>query len=157
MAFHDILLHHTPVECPWSNGLAERAGGSLKVILGKLIKDYSCQSRMEIQGALAAAVDACNQDIGPAGYSPAQFVLGKQPRTSAEVIPNDLRLRLSTHSLLDNDPSLARQTALREAARVALVRLKYSMSLRRAAILSIFTVSRKLHLEEEHEAPSESG
>ena len=55
-----------------------------------------------------------------------------QPRTSAEVIPNDLRLRLSTHSLLDNDPSLARQTALREAARVALVRLKYSMSLRRA-------------------------
>ena len=80
-----------------------------------------------------------------------------QPRTSAEVIPNDLRLRLSTHSLLDNDPSLARQTALREAARVALVRLKYSMSLRRAAILSIFTVSRKLHLEEEHEAPSESG
>ena len=48
------------------------------------------------------------------------------------MIPNDLRLRLSTHSLLDNDPSLARQTALREAARVALVRLKYSMSLRRA-------------------------
>ena len=132
MAFHDILLHHIPVESPWANGLAERAGGSLKVILGRLVKDFSCQGRRDVQEALAAAVDACNQDVGNVGYSPAQFVLGKQPRVTEEVIPNDLRLRLATHSLLENTPSLARQAALKEAARVAMVRLKYSSALRRA-------------------------
>ena len=132
MAFHDIVLHHIPVESPWANGLAERAGASLKVIVAKLVKEYSCQGRLEVQGALAAAVDACNQDIGQAGYSPAQFVLGKQPRTAEEVIPNDLRLRLTTHSMIENTPSLARQAAMKEAARVALARMKYSSSLRRA-------------------------
>lgn len=132
LAFHDVLLHHVPVESPWANGLAERAGGSLKVILGKLIHDHSCLGRTDVQEALAAAVSACNEDIGTSGYSPAQFVLGKQPRVTGEVIPNDLRLRLTTHSLIENHPSLARQIALKETARVALVKLKYSAALRKA-------------------------
>ena len=62
----DVVLCHIPVESPWANGLAERAGGSLKVITGKLIKDFSCQGRDDLQGALAAAVDACNADVGQA-------------------------------------------------------------------------------------------
>ena len=35
MTFHDILLHHIPVESPWMNGLAEREGFSLKVCHGQ--------------------------------------------------------------------------------------------------------------------------
>lgn len=132
MDTHDIVLYHIPVESPWANGLAERAGGSLKVIVGKLAKDFRCQGRMEVQAALAAAVDAGDQDIGQSGYSPAQFVLGKQPRALAEVIPNDLRLRLASHSLIENSPSLPRQMAMTENARVAMIRLKYSASLRKA-------------------------
>ena len=137
--FHDVLLHHVPVESPWMNGLAERAGGSLKVIVGALTKQFSCQGRHEMQSAVAAACDACNQDIGHTGYSPAQYVLGKAPRTSEEIIPQDLRTRLASHSLLENTPSLARQAALKEAARIAMIRMRYSQSLRRAE----FTRARK--------------
>ena len=132
MDMHDIVLYHIPVESPWANGLAERAGGSLKVIMGKLIKDFSCQGRDDLQGALAAAVDACNADVGQTGFSPAQFVLGAQPRTLGEVIPNDLRLRLASHSLIENTPSFTRQMAMKESARVAMIKMKYSASLRRA-------------------------
>ena len=85
-----------------------------------------------MHGALAHAIDACNEDIGEAGYSPAQFVLGKQPRTMGEVIPGDMRMRLAQHSLIENIPSLARSAAMKEAARVALMRMKYSRSLRKA-------------------------
>ena len=32
-----FVLYHIPVESPWAKGFAERAGVSLKVIMGKLI------------------------------------------------------------------------------------------------------------------------
>ena len=140
MDLHDILLYHIPVETPWSNGMAERAGAALKVMINSLVKQFACTGFSDMRGALAHAVEACNQDIGEAGYSPAQFVLGKQPRTMGEVIPGDMRLRLAQHSLIENNPSLARSAAMKEAARVALVRLKYSRSLRKAE----FTRARKV-------------
>ena len=124
-----------------SNGLAERAGAALKVMINNFVKQFACSGFSDMRGALAHdAVEACNQDICEAGYSPAQFVLGKQPRTKGEVIPGDMRQRLAQHSLLENDPSLARSAAMKEAARVALVRLKYSRSLRKAE----FTRARKV-------------
>ena len=34
-------------EIPWANVLGEKAGESLKVILGKLLREYSCHGRVE--------------------------------------------------------------------------------------------------------------
>ena len=60
------------------------------------------------------------------------IVLSKQPRTSEEVIPGDLRLPLAIHSMLDNHPSLVRQALMKESARIAMVRMKYSQAIRKA-------------------------
>ena len=84
---------------------------------------------------LSAALGAVNGDIGESGYySPQQFVFGKQPRLAGMVIPSGLRDRLAAHSLIENSPSMERQIAMKEMARVSMVRLKYSRSLRRAEL-----------------------
>ena len=45
--------------------------------MGTLTRQFSLIGKDDMTAALAHAVSAVNQDIGDAGYSPAQFVLGK--------------------------------------------------------------------------------
>ena len=130
----DVVLHHIPVEAPWKNGLCERGGGSLKVIMAALIREHAIMDKQGMEFALAAALEAYNSDALGSSFSPAQMVLGKQPRTHAVVVEDSLRARLASHDLIESDASFARQVALRESARVAMVRLHYSQALRRAEL-----------------------
>ena len=132
--FHDITLHHVAVEAPWANGIAERGGQALKTICRALSVQFTPHGRADMSMVLSAALEAVNGDIGESGYSPQQFVLGKQPRLAGMVIPSGLRDRLAAHSLIENSPSMERQIAMKEMARVSMVRLKYSRSLRRAEL-----------------------
>ena len=132
--FHDITLHHVAVEAPWANGIAERGGQALKTICRALSVQFTPHGRADMSMVLSAALEAVNGDIGESGYSPQQFVWGKQPRLAGMVIPSGLRDRLAAHSLIENSPSMERQIAMKEMARVSMVRLKYSRSLRRAEL-----------------------
>ena len=79
--------------------------------------------------AVAEAAAAYNCDVNEEGVSPLQAVTGRQAPSHGDVLAG-LTNRLAEHSLIEDKPSLARQVALRETARVAMVRLHYSRGFR---------------------------
>lgn len=72
----------------------------------------------DMRSCLVAALEAVNGDTSHNGFSPAQWVLGKQPRGVGAVIPNDASARLAEHSMVTDDPSFARTVAMREVAKL---------------------------------------
>ena len=128
-----IYLHHTAVQAPWQNGVCERGGAILKGILRSCIKAHSALGKDDVELCLQEAVSAYNSDINDAGVSPMQAAFGKQPRMHGDCL-GDFGRRLSEHGLIDSRPSLARQVAMRETARLAMVRLHFSKGLRRAEL-----------------------
>ncbi len=114
------------------NGIAERAGGCLKVIMKALMSEMAAVGKEDLRCCLTAALEAMNGDTSHNGFSPAQWVLGKQPRGVGAVIPNEASARLAEHSMVTDDPNFARTVAMREVAKHAMVRMQYSAALRRA-------------------------
>lgn len=132
MAFYDVAVHHIPVETPWQNGLAERSGGVLKAVLRATIHQTSALG-MDVRGALTATLEAINTDTEGVGYSPSQMVLGKNPRVVGAAGANELRSRLPTQTRAD-EASFARMHAMREVAKLSMLRVHFSRALRRAAV-----------------------
>ena len=132
-AERSILLWHIAVQAPHQNGICERGGGVLKAIIGAVVAAQSVVGESEMELALQEAVAAYNADINEAGVSPAQAALGKQPRMHGDVLGN-FGERLAEHGLVDSRPGLARQIAMREVAKVAMTRLHFSRSLRKASL-----------------------
>ena len=130
---HSIYLHHIGVQCPWQNGIAERSGATLKALIGALVRVHSVGGFDEMQIAVAEAVAAYNSDVNEEGVSPIQAVTGRQQPFQGDVLAG-VGNRLTEHSLLESTPSLARQVALRETARVAMTRMHFSRGLRRAEL-----------------------
>ena len=62
-----------------------------------------------------------------------QSVTGWQPHLHGSVLSN-FPQHLAEHGLMDSDVSISQHTALRESARVAMLRLHYSQSIRRAEL-----------------------
>lgn len=67
------------------------------------------------------------------GVTPQQAVTGRPPSTPGDVLSN-FGGRLAEHSLISASPSAAKQVAMRETARIAMIRLHYSKSLREAEL-----------------------
>ncbi|CAK9096528.1 unnamed protein product [Durusdinium trenchii] len=130
---HSILLHHIPVQAPWCNGVCERGGGILKGLLECCVKSRSVAGLADMKVALQECVLAYNADINELGVSPAQAAIGRQPRMIGDVLGN-FGQRLAEHGLIDGRPSLARQVALRETARIAMTRLHFSKWIRKAEL-----------------------
>lgn len=128
------LLHHIAVQAPWQNGLAERSGGILKTLLAAIVAAKSVVTEAEMEMALAEAVAAYNSDVDPeSGASPFQAALDRQPRMIGDVL-GGVQQRLAEHGLIESKPSFARQLAMREVARVAMMRLHFSRGMRRAEL-----------------------
>ena len=132
-AENSILLWHCAVQAPWQNGVCERGGGILKSILKAVIASQSVSGADEMDLALQEAVTSYNGDVNELGVSPAQAALGRQPRLQGDVL-GDFGQRVAEHGLVDSRPSLARQVAMRETARVAIARLHFSRGLRKALL-----------------------
>ena len=134
MDFYDVCLTHIPVEAPWMNGVAERAGGKLKVVIRAVAHEHSIIGAEEMQMAVIAALEAVNNDIDQTGYSPSQMVLGKQPRIAMVAGPSDLRSKAASESMMLQEPQYQRIMAFKECARLAMVKLHYSQALRKASV-----------------------
>ena len=132
-AERSILLWHIAVQAPHQNGICERGGGTLKAIVGAIVASQSVIGAEEMELAVQEAVSAYNSDINEAGVTPAQAALGKQPRMHGDVLGN-FGERLAEHGLIDSRPGLARQIAMREVAKVAMTRLHFSRSIRKASL-----------------------
>jgi len=127
------LLHHIPVQAPWANGICERGGGILKALVECGVKAHSIQGLEEINQMVQESILAYNADVNEMGVSPHQAAIGRQPRMVGDVLGSTGQ-RLAEHGLIDSRPSLARQIALRETARVAMTRLHFSRGLRKAEL-----------------------
>ncbi|CAJ1401481.1 unnamed protein product [Effrenium voratum] len=128
-----IYLYHIGVGAPWQNGVAERSGGTLKALVGAVVKAHTIAGRSELSLALGEAVASYNSDVNEEGVSPVQAVTGRQPVMQGDVL-GGFASRLAEHSLIESKPTLARQVAIRETARLAMVRLHFSRGLRRAEL-----------------------
>ncbi|CAE7278587.1 unnamed protein product, partial [Symbiodinium necroappetens] len=130
---HSVLLWHAAVQAPWQNGIAERSGGTLKVLVSAVVADKVVIGERDMSHALSEAVSAYNSDPTAEGVSPLQCVTGRQPASQGSVLSN-FAGRLAEHGLIDSDPSLNQRLALRESARIAMVRLLYGQSIRKAEL-----------------------
>ena len=143
---HGILLWHAGVQAPWQNGVCERGGGILKCLVTTLVKKHSIVDFDEMSLAVQEAVTAYNHDVNELGVSPAQAALGKQPRMTGDVL-GGFHNRLSEHGLVDSVPHLSRRIALRETAKVAMLRLHFSRAIRRGELARSRTSTQTMGLE----------
>ena len=122
-----IFLYRIGVQAPWQNGLCERTGGILKSLLSACTAAKSLMGKEEMSLGLGESVTAYNMDVGDSGFSPMQAAVGRQP-----LLPGDaLRNNLAENDSLEQ-PTYARLVAIRETTRMAMLRLHFSRSLRRA-------------------------
>ena len=56
MEGHSITPYWSAVEAPWQNGVAERSGGVLKVLLNSIVSAHSCVTKEDMKFALAEAL-----------------------------------------------------------------------------------------------------
>ena len=130
---NNIYVKHIGVQAPWQNGVAERSGGTLKALASAIVAQHVVLDESGMREAVAEAVAAYNSDINEDGTSPLQAVTGRQCLPPGDAL-SSLSTRLAEHSLIESNPSLARQVAMRETARLSMVKLHYSKGLRRAAL-----------------------
>ena len=128
-----IYVFYSGIGAPWQNGIAERSGGVLKALLGAIVTAHTVFGEREMRDALGEAVMSYNCDVNDSGYSPIQAVTGRQPRMHGDVL-GGIQQRLSEHSLISASPSMARTLAMRETAKLAMVRLHFSRGLRKAEL-----------------------
>ena len=107
-------------------------------LLGSEEVDKSVQEAVmaynEVDKSVQEAVMAYNSDVsGDSGVSPAQAAIGKQPRYEGDVLGNFAH-RVVSHGILEERPGLARQVAMRETAKLAMVRLHFSKGIQRAEV-----------------------
>lgn len=121
-----------PIDSPWKNGTVERHGGIAKQILYKLIDQMSVTDLSVFQMCVAATAQAKNSLARVCGYSPVQWVLGKEPSTAFSVL--DSPHQLACHDRLLRGGKFAIQSQIREAARVAWIQLDNSDRFRRAIL-----------------------
>ena len=81
---YGIEIIKTSAESPWSNGLAERHNGVLKVSILKTIEDTKCT----LDCAVAWSVTAKNTLSNNFGYSPNTIIFGKNPSFPSVVSDN---------------------------------------------------------------------
>ena len=81
---HGIAPYVIPIEAPHQNGAVEIQGGILKMRLAKICAEHSVTDRAGLKSALSAARYAGNSEIDDSGFSPMQWVLGRQPRMPAD-------------------------------------------------------------------------
>ena len=103
-------------EAPFQLGRTERHGGILKSMLQRMINAAQVVGEMELQLAVCQAVECKNRWGNCGGFSPAQWVLGRNPRSGGWTDEDE-----ETAVIHDEDPTSTynRRAALREAARSA--------------------------------------
>jgi len=108
---HAILVWHSAVQAPWQNGVCERGGGVLKVIMTTLVQKHSVVNFEEMEATWPKQSPLTTTTSMNLGVSPAQAALGKQPRMLGDVL-GGFHQRLAEHGLADQVPHLARRLAL---------------------------------------------
>ena len=115
----------------WQLGKCETHGGWFNRVLEKLIEEFSPSSKEEWLECVAHA-HIKNQQLQVHGFSPYQFVFGRNPHIPQALLNEPLQVIPATASL--TEASIARAQAIRTAARTALVQMQDDRALRVALL-----------------------
>ena len=125
-----------PLEAPWKNGRVERAGGLWKEIFAKTVLEMEVNGLDDVQTAAAVVTQVRNSRPRTSGYSPVQWVLGiPELRVPGSLLADPERERLEVmESAEDPSSAMSRSLGLREAAKVATIRMDSDSRVRRALL-----------------------
>ena len=89
LASHGCEVIYAPLETPSAIGKVERAQGVMKAMLRKVVHDVECIGAKDFKTVLQEVLVAKNTMTRSNGYSPSQWVLGKNPRAPGSVTDLD--------------------------------------------------------------------
>ena len=118
---YDIHLDILPPGAKWKNGLAERHGGLLKLMMLKVVHELVFTSEPDLRYALAMCVQAKNRLMRRCGKSPIQVVQGRdEPLPSSLVAQIDRgEIKHSTNSRVLESEEQGRMERIRQEAAAA--------------------------------------
>ncbi|CAK9116539.1 unnamed protein product, partial [Durusdinium trenchii] len=119
----------TAGDAHWQLGKTEVHGGWFSRALTKILSEHAPRNQTEWLDCVNAA-HCKNQLIQVYGMTPAQFVFGKNPRVPENLLDEPLEIVPATSALYDE--AVAKQVAIRQTARKAVLDLQDSKALRQA-------------------------
>ena len=117
----------TAAEAHWQLGKVEVHGGWFSRVLDKVLAEAMPHTR-ELWLECVYAAHCKNELVQVYGMTPAQYVFGRNPRIPTNLLDEPLQVIPATASLYEE--SLARQVAIRQAARKAVIELQDDKALR---------------------------
>ena len=124
-----ILPLVTSQDAPWENGVCERRGDLCKKIYYKSREVVQPRDLDEVELLVFESAWALQTTCNRSGFTPAQRVLGRQPRLALDLVGDDRHYELST----TQDKAWKRAYEIREAARKALLEMDCEGRLQRAS------------------------
>ena len=88
----------------------------------------------QVASAAVMATWARNQRPNESGFSPAQWVLGRNPRLPWSLLERPVKSNLASYSAAETEPSFVRRMAIYHAAKIGFERLDSNARLRRALL-----------------------
>ena len=111
------VFKHVALEAPYQLGKVERGGGVLKDMLKRVVNAETVAGELEMSMALAECLETKNRQGTVSGFSPSQWVIGRNPGSYGWSDENDDDFQV----VEDSDPHSAfnRRAGFRESARLA--------------------------------------
>ena len=133
LASHGCEVVYAPLETPSAIGKVERSQGVMKAMLRKVVADTESSGLSSFETCLYETLTTKNSMTRQSGYSPAQWVLGRNPRTPGSVTDLDEAGNLGLlESKFDSSAQFFLQHQARMAAQRAFVHLDTSSRVARA-------------------------
>ena len=130
---HGIQVYHSPLEAPENIGRVERHGGLIKGLFRKVCKETSALGKEQVESVLLEVCITKNNMSRLGGFSPSQWVLGKEPRSHASAFSEERFAEFGALEARHNPESIfALQHLARMEAQKAFVHLDCSRRVQRA-------------------------
>ncbi|CAK0836144.1 unnamed protein product [Prorocentrum cordatum] len=139
--FQSFNTVHLPIagQAHWQLGRVEHQGARWKELAARTIEHSSIRGEDEMRTLAIMVAGAKNSLRRRAGFSPAQWVLGRDPKMPGDLVGDTANY--SAHSLAANDEKIRRRYAIRTAARESFMRMQNGDQLRRAMLARARTVA----------------
>ncbi|CAK0900905.1 unnamed protein product [Prorocentrum cordatum] len=151
-ALRELFQSFNTVQLPiagqahWQLGRVESQGAWRKELAARTIEHSSIRGEDEMHTLAIMVSGAKNSLRRRAGFSPAQWVPGRDPKMPGDLV--DDTANYSAHKVAANDEKIRRRYASRTAARESFMRMQNDDQLRRAMLARTRTVATPLSVGE---------
>ena len=151
-----IKLDVIPGEAHWRIGVVERSHQVMREALERFMESISVEEEgtarlpddADLDLALTYVPSNHNRLAFTKGYTPAQWVLGIQPRVTASLLNGHEDFQLAEHSQALNDNTFAVRLEMRTAAATAFIQADASQRIRRALLRKAHADRREVNVGE---------